>query len=205
LPIRTPRTSGCVPKIQQMKKMLKQGPDAVLTIDGWIKLAVPARVKVPLLEVRRRLDNLFASWMADRTARENGGKELLNAVTTLLSISDEENEYKKQPINVAYISGSKRNYDGSQNNPAAKKQATKEPEKEKESPAKKPKEESGEKSSSGGGHMAPHASGQGEGKSSLPPELMKYMAQYRVMQAKTKEAEKVAASMTLGVSPTGHE
>merc|ERR1719487_1224505 len=69
--------------------------DAVITVDGWIKLAVPARVKEPLLEARRRLDSLFSSWVADRGAagqqslQQQGGEELLTAVVQLLSIQSE--------------------------------------------------------------------------------------------------------------------
>jgi hypothetical protein len=69
--------------------------ESVLTVDGWIKLSVPQLIKEPLLEVRRRLDALFVSWVADRgpdgheSMQRQGGTELLTAVVELLSIQDE--------------------------------------------------------------------------------------------------------------------
>mmetsp|Transcript_93782 Transcript_93782/g.242318 ORF Transcript_93782/g.242318 Transcript_93782/m.242318 type:complete len:228 (-) Transcript_93782:84-767(-) len=72
--------------------------DAVITVDGWIKLAVPARVREPLLETRRRLDAHLASWVDRGTdTAQRGGAELLDAIVTLLSIQTETQATESAP------------------------------------------------------------------------------------------------------------
>mmetsp|Transcript_27140 Transcript_27140/g.49819 ORF Transcript_27140/g.49819 Transcript_27140/m.49819 type:complete len:692 (-) Transcript_27140:48-2123(-) len=70
--------------------------DAELVIDGWIKLAVPAKLRGLLLETRKRLDTLLSSWVRRRGGgdsesglQDEGGKELLRAIVQLLSIQEE--------------------------------------------------------------------------------------------------------------------
>jgi len=68
---------------------------AELVVDGWIKLAVPAQGRDLLLEMHKRLDAVFTSWVgrsrgqADRGHSEAGGAELLRAIVQLLSIQEE--------------------------------------------------------------------------------------------------------------------
>ena len=71
-----------------------------LTVDGWIKLAVPSRLHEPLLEMRRRLDTLLDRWVAksgkdcgeahQEMMADSGGTELLKAIVELISDSGVE-------------------------------------------------------------------------------------------------------------------
>ena len=75
-----------------------------LTVDGWIKLAVPSKLHEPLLETRRRLDTLLDRWVAksgkdcgeahqEMMADSGGTVELsatLKAIVELISNSEVE-------------------------------------------------------------------------------------------------------------------
>merc|ERR1711934_623548 len=69
---------------------------AVLTIDNFIKISIPERLKDPLLEVRRRLDAVFESWISSQSASTGSaqsvrnGEYLLKAVGELLKLQDEK-------------------------------------------------------------------------------------------------------------------
>jgi len=69
--------------------------DVVLIVDNWIKLAVPASLKFPLLEARRRLDSFLAGWVGmgggvvHNGSKDQRGDDLLNAVVKLLSMQDQ--------------------------------------------------------------------------------------------------------------------
>eukprot|EP00927_Polykrikos_kofoidii_P020976 TRINITY_DN20004_c0_g1_i2.p1 TRINITY_DN20004_c0_g1~~TRINITY_DN20004_c0_g1_i2.p1 ORF type:complete len:1147 (+),score=159.47 TRINITY_DN20004_c0_g1_i2:56-3496(+) len=69
--------------------------DVVLLVDNWIKLSVPAALKAPLLEARRRLDGLLAGWvgMSDDITQsgytDGQSNELLNTVVKLLSMQEQ--------------------------------------------------------------------------------------------------------------------
>jgi len=72
------------------------GGDAVLVVDDWIKLSVPASLKPPLLEARRRLDEFLASWVGVRdglmlsgTKQDQSGSNLLNAIVQLLNMQQQ--------------------------------------------------------------------------------------------------------------------
>lgn len=66
---------------------------AELIVDGWIRLAIPTRARRPLLETRRRLDALLASWVGRPDSRGSGqhaaGAELLRVIVQLLNIQEE--------------------------------------------------------------------------------------------------------------------
>jgi len=79
-----------------------------LIVDGWIKLAVPQDLQVPVLKMRQRLDALLDSWVAERDhdsaavqhnlMNERGGAELLKAIVEILS-SQEETPPLPAPLN----------------------------------------------------------------------------------------------------------
>lgn len=66
-----------------------------LTIDGWIKLAVPARLKDTLMQIRTRLDSLLAGWVSHKGKKAGGMRAnisceaLLDAIVHLLSVQKE--------------------------------------------------------------------------------------------------------------------
>eukprot|EP00747_Dinoflagellata_sp_TGD_P096793 gnl/TRDRNA2_/TRDRNA2_166939_c0_seq2.p1 gnl/TRDRNA2_/TRDRNA2_166939_c0~~gnl/TRDRNA2_/TRDRNA2_166939_c0_seq2.p1 ORF type:complete len:769 (-),score=140.91 gnl/TRDRNA2_/TRDRNA2_166939_c0_seq2:170-2476(-) len=74
------------------------GADRVLLVDGWIELAVPGSLRELVVQMRERLDALFAGWMVERDEHrgkreqimtQHGGAELLQAVVELLSSQQE--------------------------------------------------------------------------------------------------------------------
>jgi len=73
---------------------LTAGAGGSITVDGWIKLAVPARLQQPILEMRKRLDDLFHGWVGRRGKGQGGledesGAEVLRQITQLLHIQKE--------------------------------------------------------------------------------------------------------------------
>lgn len=70
--------------------------DDIVRVDGWLKLAVSPLLLEAILEIRRRLDLLFDTWVSERDQGyamhnmmdEEGGAEFLSSVVELLSAQE---------------------------------------------------------------------------------------------------------------------
>ena len=74
--------------------------EALLSVDGWITVAVSARVQKLLVLVRQHLDSLLQDKVADPTAMFSAGSEkLLKAVVALLAEGEQEKDIALEPPN----------------------------------------------------------------------------------------------------------